>query len=403
MEIVHREKYIDRIERLLGKETIIVLTGQRRVGKSYLLKAIAELKAPLDNTHIVYIDKEKCQFDFIKDYTDLNAYLEAHLELGKHNFIMIDEVQEIKEFERSVRNYRTEPNIDIIIAGSNAEILSSKLSTLIGGRYTEIYVQSLTYSEFLDFYQLPDGDDALRQYIDIGGLPGLVKVGLENLEDVREYQMNVFNTVLLKDVIMRHEIRNAPFLSYLTSFVADNTGKMISANSISRYMKSQEQAVTTPVILNYLSYLTEAYIISQVNRYDVHGKKLFDSNAKYYFEDHGLRNALVGGRRENDIEKIIESIVYKQLCYLGYEVYVGQLQAGEIDFVCRRPGFSPIYIQVSFIIADEKTHEREFGALKDIKDNYPKYVISMTPLVDRTDDEGIIHLSLRRFLTKGLD
>ena len=401
MNIIRRQTYIDRIEHLIGKETIIVLTGQRRVGKSYLLKTIAEMKAKLTDSNIIYIDKEKSTFDFIKTYEDLNAYIQNAYRPDLHNYIFIDEVQEIKEFERSVRNWRTEPNTDLIITGSNAEIMSSTLSTMIGGRYTEVYVQSLSYLEFLDFYALQDSDDSLRKYIDYGGLPGLIKLGIEHPEDIFGYQMNVFNTVLLKDVIMRHEIRNAPFLMNLVIFIADNVGKQISAGSIGKYMRSQEQSVTIPLILNYLSYLCDAYIIARADRYDIHGKKLFDSNAKYYFEDHGLRNALVGGRRDSDIEKVIENVIYRQLIYLGYDVKVGQLQVGEVDFVCAKPGASPLYIQASFIVADEQTRLREFGRLKEIQDNYPKYVISMTPLVDRTDEDGIIHLSLRRFLTKG--
>jgi predicted AAA+ superfamily ATPase len=186
-------------------------------------------------------------------------------------------------------------------------------------------------------------------------------------------------------------------------FLADNAGKIISANSIAKYMKSQGDNVTSTVIINYIRFLCDAYLIHKVNRYDIHGKKLFESNDKYYFEDIGLRNALAGGSREGDIEKVIENIVYSHLVRLGYEVSVGQLQAGEIDFVCKKPGGQRLYVQASYIIADETTRRREFGNLKAIKDNYPKYVVSMTPLVGRQDSDGIIHLYLRRFLTEGLE
>jgi predicted AAA+ superfamily ATPase len=254
----------------------------------------------------------------------------------------------------------------------------------------------------MQFHQLPDSDDTLTKYIQFGGLPGLLKMGLDE-QDAHEYQLDVYHTVLLKDVIMRNKIRNVPFLENLVRFLADNTGKMISANSIAKYMKSQGDNITSTAIINYTKYLCDAYLIHRVNRYDIHGKKLFESNDKFYFEDNGLRNTLAGGSREGDIEKVIENIVYNHLIRLGYEVTVGQLQAGEVDFVCKKPDGHRAYVQASYIIADDATREREFGNLRAIKDNYPKYVVSMTPLVNRQDSDGITHLHLRRFLTEGLE
>lgn len=400
MEAIVRQRYLDAIERYIGKETIIVLIGQRRVGKSYILRLLCEQKQLEMSNNVIYIDKEKRQFDSIQDYQDLNAYIESHLVHGKHNFIMIDEVQDIREFERSVRSYRTEPDTDIIITGSNAKMLSGELATIIGGRYKSVYIQSLSYTEFLKFHNLEDGDDALSKYIQYGGMPGLSRIGLEG-DDARAYQNDIISTVLLKDVIMRNQIRNTVFLENLVHFLADNTGKVISANSIARFMKSRDVSVTSTVVLNYLAFLCQAYVIQKVSRYDIHGKRIFESNDKYYFEDHGIRNALAGGSREGDIEKVIENIVYQQLIRLGYTVYVGQLQAGEVDFVCIHADGTRLYVQASYIIASEDTRKREFGALYSIKDNYPKYVISMTPLVSRNDDNGIVHLHLRRFLTEG--
>ena len=400
MATIIRQAYIDKIEKYLGKETIIVLVGQRRVGKSYMMKTVRDQKASNPDNNIIYIDKEKREFDSIRNYQDLNQYIDEHFVASKHNYILIDEIQDITEFERSIRSFRTEPNTDIIITGSNAKMLSNELSTLIGGRYKEIYIQSLSYEEFLVFHQLPDNDDSLAKYIQYGGLPGLAKIGLEE-DDAREYQMDIFHTVLLKDVIMRNRIRNVPFLENLVCFLADNTGKLISANSIAKYMKSQGESITSTVIINYISFLCEAYILHKVNRFDIHGKRIFETNDKFYFEDNGIRNALAGGTREGDIEKVIENIIYQHLIRLGYQVYVGQLQAGEIDFVCNKPDGQRIYVQASYIIADMATREREFGNLRAIKDNYPKYVISMTPLLTRNDDNGIKHLHLRKFLKEG--
>lgn len=401
MATIRRQSYIDKIEKYLGKETIIVLVGQRRVGKSCILKMIRDDKMADSDNNVIYIDKEKWQYDAIQTYKDLNEYIERYWVNDKHNYILIDEVQDIEEFERSVRSFRTEPNTDIIITGSNARMLSNELSTLIGGRYKEIYIQSLSYNEFLEFHNLSDNDESLSLYIQYGGMPGLAKIGLEE-DDAREYQIDIYHTVLLKDVIMRNQIRNVPFLENLVRFLADNIGKLISANSIAKYMKSQGESITSSVVINYISFLCEAYILHKVNRYDIHGKRVFENNDKFYFEDNGVRNAIAGGTREGVIEKVIENIIYEHLIRLGYQVYVGQLQAGEIDFVCTKPEGQRIYVQASFIIAEQATREREFGNLRSIKDNYPKYVISMTPLLTKNDDDGITHIHLRKFLREGL-
>lgn len=398
MKTIVRQSYLDKIEKYLGKDTIIILTGQRRVGKSYLLRLFHEKVREDAQSNVIFIDKEKHEFDAIRTYQDLNAYIDERRDKSPKNYILIDEIQEIEAFEKSVRSYYEEPDVEIIITGSNSSMLSSDLSNRIGGRYKEIYVQALSYEEFMEFHQLQDHDDTLAKYIQFGGLPGLIKTGFDE-QDVREYQMDVYHTVLLKDVIMHNKIRNVPFLENLVRFLADNAGKLISANSVAKYMKSQGESITSNIIINYIKFLCDAYMIHKVNRYDIHGKRLFESNDKFYFEDNGIRNALVGGSREGDMEKVIENIVYHHLIRLGYDVKVGQLQAGEIDFVCTKPEGQRVYVQASYIIADESTRKREFGNLNAIKDNYPKYVISMTPLVTQTDEHGITHLHLRKFLT----
>ena len=401
MNAILRQSYLNKIEHHLGKDTIIILTGQRRIGKSYILRLFKDKVSKEAGANVIFIDKEKHEYDEIKTYRDLNAYIDERRNKAMKNYILVDEIQDIEEFEKSVRSYYEEPDVEIVVTGSNSKMLSRDLSTLIGGRYKEIYIQALSYEEFMLFHQLSDSDDTLAKYIQFGGLPGLVKMGLDE-QDAREYQLDVYHTVLLKDVIMRNQIRNVPFLENLVRFLADNTGKIISANSIAKYMKSQGDRITSTVIINYTKFLCEAYLIHKVNRYDIHGKKLFESNDKFYFEDNGLRNTLAGGSREGDVEKVIENIIYNHLIRLGYEVTVGQLQAGEIDFVCKKPEGQRVYVQASYIISDEATREREFGNLRAIKDNYPKYVISMTPLVGIQDSNGITHIHLRRFLTEGL-
>ena len=401
MEIVSRNKYALKLDSWIGKGQIIVVTGQRRSGKSYVLKDFIQRHSKDESYNIIYINKEKKDFDGIKTYNDLNDYIDSKFDRSKHNVILVDEIQDIAEWERSVRSYRTEDNTDVIITGSNSRILSGELGTMIGGRYQDVFVQPLTYREFLEFHNLQDNDDSLVKYINVGGLPGLRRIGLDDDEQVSEYVRSVFNTIMLKDVIERHDIRNIPFLNNLVAFLADNVGKLNSATNIMNTMKAHGQNVATKIILDYISYFSEAYLLSDVRRYDIHGKKEFEFNDKVYFSDLGIRNTIAGGERSRDIEKVIENVVYNQLVYDGFTVRVGQLRAGEIDFVCTKPG-QRVYVQVSYLITDEDVIEREFGNLKKINDNYPKYVISMTPLVKRSDDDGIFHLSLREFLYNGL-
>jgi len=401
MEILRRTEYIQEIRKHFGKQTIVVLTGQRRVGKSYVLLDLKrELSAAPEN-NVIFIDKEKKAWKDIRTDTDLNDFIDANMVHAKTNYVLIDEVQEIKSFENSLRNFRTEPGFEIVVTGSNAETLSGDLSTKLGGRHHEVYVQSLCYLDFLRFHSLTDSDDALRKYITAGGLPGLRLHSLDDDDDVRTYCEDVLNTALVKDIVLKHKIRNVTFLYNLVKFLADNTGKLISANTISRYMKSRRESVSTDLAIRYMKLLCDAYVIHKVGRFEIRGKKLLESNDKYYFEDTGIRNTQTALARDKDIEKVIEGIIYQQLVHDGYTVHVGQLMAGEIDFVCTK-GTSRKYVQASYLIAGDSTREREFGSLKRIDDNYPKYVISMTPLVTRSNDDGIIHLGLREFLVNGL-
>lgn len=400
MEILTRQHYADIVDFWIGKGNIIALTGSRRVGKSYVLKDFIQRHKDEPDINIIFIDKEKKAFKDIQTKDDLDAWIEARFIHGKHNCILIDEAQEIKHFEESVCNWYTEDNTDVIITGSNSKMLSGELATLLSGRHVEVRVHPLSFAEFLQFHNVPDNDESLMTYLNYGGLPGLRKVGLSSDEQVWAYQTSVFNTIMLKDIIERHEIRNIPFLNNLIAFYADTTGKLTSANSISKYMKSQEENVSSNLILLYRGFYAEAYLIDVVPRYDIHGKKLFESNEKVYWDDLGLRNLKAEGGMDSYVEKIIENAVYKQLCFLGYDVKVGVLNAGEVDFVCTKPG-KTVYVQASYIISEESTRQREFGPLEKIRDNHPKYVISATPLLTQRDENGITHLSLRKFLKEG--
>ncbi|MDE5726927.1 MAG: ATP-binding protein [Duncaniella sp.] len=398
MEVILRKSYTDHILRFLDKGMIIALTGQRRVGKSYVMRQLADIiRQRNPEANIVYINKEKKKFADIKTDADLSSYLEDKLTEDGDNYLLIDEVQDIEGFEHTLRSLNADEECQIIVTGSNATMLSSELSTYIGGRYIDIHIQSLSYGEFLDFHKLYDSPESLEKYLVFGGLPHLYRLGLENTDMVWEYIQNIYNTIVLKDVVQREGLRNVTMFENLMAFVSDNTGQLVSANSLSRYLKAHRVELSPMSAINYLRAASNAYVINRVQRYDIHGKKLLETTDKYYFEDIGLRNLLVGANRTRDIEKVMENAVYLHLRYLGYKVAVGTLPEGEIDFVAEKDG-ARIYIQVAYLLADEKTVSREFGNLREIKDNYPKYVVSMDPLTMNGNYDGITHMPLRTFL-----
>ena len=338
MEVLTRQHYADIVDSWIGKGNIIALVGSRRVGKSYVMKDFIQRHNNESDINIIYIDKEKKAFRDIKTKYDLDTWIEARFIPGKHNCILIDEAQEIIDFEDSICNWYTEENTDVLITGSNSEMLSGELATRLSGRHVEIRVHPLNYSEFLQFHDLQDNDENLMTYLNYGGLPGLRKVGLNSDEQVWAYLTSVFNTIMLKDIIERHDIRNIQFLNNLIAFYADTTGKLSSANSISRYMKSQTENVSSNLILLYRGFYVDAFLIDIASRYDIHGKKIFESNEKIYWDDLGLRNLKAEGGMDSYIEKVIENAVYKQLRFLDFDVKVGVLNAGEVDFVCTKPG-----------------------------------------------------------------
>lgn len=401
MKIFTRKHYADKVDSWIGKGNIIVLVGPRRVGKSYILKDFIERHSQEEDINVIYVDKEKKAFKNIKTKDDLDNYIESFYLPGKHNCILVDEVQQIERFEESICSRYTEDNTDVIITGSNSKMLSGDFSTLLAGRYVEIRVNPLTYPEFLEFHGLEDSDDSLMIYLNYGGLPGLRQIGLDSDEHVWAYLSSVFNTIMLKDIIEHHDIRNVPFLNNLIAFYADTTGKLTSANSISKYMKSQGENISSNLVLLYRSFYQEAYLLNAVSRYDIYGKRILESNEKIYWDDLGLRNLKAEGGIDSYIEKVIENAVYKHLCFLGYKVQVGVLGAGEVDFVCTKPD-KTAYVQVTYLMGDQSTRNREFGPLEKIRDNHPKYVISATPLLTSRDENGIKHISLREFLTKGI-
>lgn len=397
MKLIERSNYTERIERAFGKGVIVALTGQRRVGKSCIMAQVMRHIGSLPQANVVYLNKEKNEFDDIRDYNDLLGFVNGRLSKDKDNYLFIDEIQDIDGFERALRSLQADDACQIMVTGSNAKMLSSELTTYLSGRHIDYHIHSLGYEEFLLFHKMPDGDEALTAYLQYGGLPQLGRMGLDDRELVDDYLESVYSTILLKDIVERGQIRNVSLLKTLVRFMADNIGKLFSATSIVNFLKGQRVDTSAKVILNYLDLLCDAYIINRVSRYDIHGKRIFELGDKYYFEDLGLRNHIVGGNRSADIEKVMENAVYLHLLRMGYKVYVGQLHKTEIDFVAEKSG-STVYVQVAYLLASQETINREFGNLKLIDDNHPKYVISLDRMMGSVNADGIRHIYLRDFL-----
>lgn len=354
MDIFNRNLYYKKISPFIGTNLIKVITGQRRVGKSYFMQSVmyelGKISSPED---IIYINKEDFEFDFIKDYSDLIQYVEKLKVSDKKTALFIDEIQDITNFEKALGHFFTTKRYDIYCTGSNANLLSGELATLLSGRTIEIEIFSLNYSELLEFHKLNDTDDSLQSYIRYGGMPMLIHFGLKE-EIVYEYLKNLYNTILVKDVIARHAIRNVNFLRNLTFYIADNTGSIITAKSINDYLKSQQINMSSVLVQEYLKHLSNAFFIHQVKRSDIQGKRIFEIGEKYYFNDSGLRNALVG-YKISDISKILEKI---EFTHIKEET---KAAAGNIS------------------IKIKKLHEAGYiNVEKTFKNNYPNTMLSIT-------------------------
>ncbi len=395
MSIIERKTYLKNIKQFIDKKLIKVFVGQRRVGKSYLLKMTGNyILEQNKDAHIIFIDKEQYAFDSINDYHSLISYVESNLSDTKLNYLFIDEVQEINGFEKALRHFQNKDAVDIYCTGSNAEMLSGELATLLSGRYIRIQVNSLSYIEFLKFHKLDDDNDSLFKYLKWGGLPFIRNLE-KNDEVIFDYLSNILSTIVYKDVLYRYKIRNVEFFDRLIQYIAANTENLITSKKISDYLRSQKVDISPKVVLTYLQYLQNAFLIYKLKRVDVNSKKVFEINDKYFFEDWGLKNAILG-LGHFSIPDNLENVVFSHLKQLGYDVNVGVLKNLEIDFIAKK-GQEIIYIQVAYIISDEKVKKREFGNLMLIKDNYPKYVVSLDP-VEIGSYKGIKHIHLREFL-----
>lgn len=398
--MIKREGYMKRIRPFIGTELIKVMTGIRRCGKSVMLDLIREelIESGVRPEQFISINFEDM------NYAHLQTAKALHDEITKQAanvegkvYLFFDEIQEVKDWEKCINSFRVTLDCDIYITGSNAKLLSGELSTYLGGRYVEFVIYPFSFAEFLELYHTVDPDasmqKAFQKYLLSGGMPYLANIRYEDAPS-KLYLHDLFNSVQLKDIVKRNKIRDVDLLERIISYIITNAGTTFSATSLAKFLKSEQRNVAPETILNYIKYCCDAYLFYQVKREDLQGKQILASNEKYYIADHGIREAVFGGNLR-DINLILENIVYLELLRRGWNVTVGRAGNKEIDFVCDQQG-EKLYVQVTYLLASDETIQREFGVYDSIRDNYPKYVVSL----DEFDmsRNGIKHRNIRDFL-----
>lgn len=402
--MLKRDEYIKQIVPFIDKDVIKVLTGIRRSGKSVMLKLLMEeLKnRGINENQFIYINFENLKYRKLKNYKRLYDFILNKVDdKYKSYYIFLDEIQEVEEWERCVNSLRVDEdfNFDIYITGSNAKLLSGELSTYLAGRYIEFVVYPFSFKEFFEIIQEKNQEikvkEAFQKYVKFGGMPFLHNLDY-NFEASMQYLQDLYASIILKDITQRNNIRDTDLLERIINYVVMNIGNTFSATSISKFFKSENRKVATETILNYIKACEEAFLVYRVARNDLLGKKILNVNEKYYIADHGIREAIMENNQKN-INQVLENIVYFEMLRRGYNVKIGKVDNLEVDFVCKKND-ETIYIQVSYLLASEDTKEREFSVLENIKDNYPKYVLSM----DEFDmsRNGIKHVNLIEFLIK---
>lgn len=398
---IPRPLYLQRIEPHIGSPLIKVITGQRRVGKSYILLQITDMIREADSkSQILHINIPRDRFRLpIGTSKELFSYIDTWFNPhAHHKVVMLDEVQEIPQFEEVLAALVESGGYDIYITGSNSHLLSGDLATLISGRYTAITIHSLSYPEFLQFHALSDDNSSLGLYLNYGGLPYLSNLSFSDEESILAYFQTIEDTILLNDIVNAHKGSSTNFFRYLIRFLADSVGSPVSANSIARYLKSQHLHLSVPTVLSYLESVVQAFLVHRIEFVDVSGKELLDISSKYYFEDIGIRNHLVNGFAPKDRAKIIENAVYLSLVQQGWTVRTGRMSnEKEIDFVATY-GNKRVYIQVCEQFTSSKKIETEFGNLLVPRDAYPRYMITMDETLDGSSQDGIKVYSLRHWL-----
>lgn len=398
--MIKREMYMSRIRPFMNTDLVKVMTGIRRCGKSVMLDLIKEelLQLGVNKNQFISINFEDMSYTHLQTAKALHdEIIEKATKIEGKVYLFFDEIQEVKDWEKCINSLRVSLDCDIYITGSNAKLLSGELATYLGGRYVEFVIYPFSFAEFVELYRELYPDEPInmifQKYIVFGGMPYLANIRFEETASI-QYLRDLFNSVQLKDIVKRNNIRDVDLLERISAYVMANVGNTFSATSISKFFKSEKRNVAPDTILNYIKYCCDAYLFYQVKREDLQGKQILASNEKYYIADHGIRESVFGGNMK-DINLTLENIVYMELLRRGYEVRVGRNGNKEIDFVCHKRN-EKIYIQVTYLLASEETIQREFGVYDDIQDNFPKYVVSLDEF-DMSRD-GIKHRNIRDFL-----
>ena len=398
--LIDRPAYINEIKGFIGKPFVKVIVGIRRSGKSQFLKLIQkEILQKVDQDHVIEMNFEKSEFFDIKSYVELAKHVEERIVDKKKYYVFLDEVQEVDGWEKAVNSLRL-MNTDIYVTGSNSKLLDTDYSTLLGGRTINFIMYPLSFKEFIRFRKECgiEENSSIDEYIRLGGFPSISRFKYSE-RDARHIVSDIHNTALFRDVVKRNSVKNPQLMDKIVAFIYDNVGNLISPLKIANYLKSQgRKGMDTETIVNYIRYLEEGLLIRRAQRYDVKGKRLLETNDKYYLTDHSLQYVMRDFRADN-IQGILENIVYMELVRRGYNVSVGKFDTKEIDFVAEKVGGQKIYVQVCLEIPTDEVYKREFTPLKEIKDSFPKYVVSMDRYAERNDD-GVIGIHLRDFLLK---
>lgn len=398
--MIQRERYINNIKPFIGKDIVKVLTGIRRSGKSVMLRLIQEeiQRQGVVETQFISFNFESMENADFCTASSLYQELKRRIALiqGKV-FLFFDEIQEVEQWEKCINSARVDFDCDIYITGSNAKLLSGELASYLGGRYVEFVVFPFSFEEYLESIKQENKDTSVteefKNYLEMGGMPFLVNLRYDK-EASLQYLRDVYNSVLLKDVVQRNNIRDVELLERMILYFLDNVGHSFSARSISNYLKQENRKVSAETILNYIKACCDAYLFMKLRREDLQGKKILSVNEKYYSVDHGLREAILGTNTRN-IDQVLENIVCVELLRRGYTVTIGKNGEKEIDFIAKK-NKDKLYIQVAYLLASSETIEREFGIYDSVRDHYPKYVLSLDEL--DMSRNGIKHLNIRDFL-----
>jgi predicted AAA+ superfamily ATPase len=389
--MIIRETYLQKLRELRDQKLIKVITGIRRSGKSTLLEAFKNelIESGVTKRNIVFLNFEERENIHLSNWTALYDEILKNIKSDKKHYVFLDEVQLLDDFEKLINSLFTKKNIDLYVTGSNAYLLSSELATLLTGRYIAINVQPYSFLEYSIAYSKEKNTDRLfRQYLNTSSFPEAVTLSKRNETLVNDYLQSIYETVVIKDIAQRYKLRNLHNLQRVISLIFDSIGSYVSPNNIAATLnKNSKKTISHNTIIKYLEFLTNSYIIYAAPRYDIKGKELLTTNPKYYLVDLGLRNITTTNKYDADLGRKLENVVYFELLRRGGKIYAGKNNDKEIDFVVQKPNNEREYYQIAFTVNDEKTFEREISAFRNIRDNYPKFLLTLD--FDNTSIEGI--------------